>query len=387
MSSSVSSRVRVNKNNSFNFSRAYSIAKKEFRHLLRDPFTLTLALGLPIALLIFFGFAIDYDIKDIHIGVFDGDLSIASRNLVDIFQSSGYFKTDPLPLDQDPLQRLDTEKEKAILIINPKFGRHLAAGKAESAQIVLDGADNLVSGIISEYLAGIEDSFNSQLPQKKGIPPPKVQEKVRYLFNPELNSHWFFVPGLIAVINGLISILLTALTVAREWENGSMEMLLSTPVQPSEIILGKLAPYAVLGIGGVFLVFIAARFIFGVPMNGSYLLLSFSTLAFLAATLAQGLLISVLTRQQQLAMQIAITTGLLPAFLLSGFIFPVQNMPIFFRYLTSILSVRWFMQILRPVFLRGSGFLDLQTAIAMLSLLTALLIIGSIKGFKRDLEP
>lgn len=386
MCSFVSSRVRVNKNNGFNFSRAYSIAKKEFRHLLRDPFTLTLALGLPIVLLIFFGFAIDYDIKDIHIGVFDGDMSIASRNLVDIFQSSGYFKTDPLPLDQYPLQRLATEKEKAILIINPKFGRHLAAGKAESAQIVLDGADNLVSGIISEYLAGIEDSFNSQLPQQ-GTPLPKVQEKVRYLFNPELNSHWFFVPGLIAVINGLISILLTALTVAREWENGSMEMLLSTPVQPSEIILGKLAPYAVLGIGGVLLVFIAARFVFGVPMNGSYLLLSFSTLAFLAATLAQGLLISVVTRQQQLAMQIAITTGLLPAFLLSGFIFPVQNMPIFFRYLTSILSVRWFMQILRPVFLRGSNFLDLKTAIAMLSLLTALLILGSIKGFKRDLEP
>ncbi len=369
----------------FNFSRAYSIAKKESRHLLRDPFTLTLALGLPIALLIFFGFAIDYDIKNIPIGVYNGDISTASRDLVDIFQSSGYFQTNPLPLSGDPLEKLDTEQEKAILIINPQFGRHLAGGKTESAQIVLDGADNLVSGIITEYLSGIEDSFNSRL--KKQPPPPKINPQVRYLFNPELNSHWFFVPGLIAVINGLISILLTALTVAREWENGSMEMILATPVKPSEIILGKLAPYAILGIGSVLFVFLAARFIFHVPMNGSYLLLSFSTLAFIAATLAQGLLISVLTRQQQLAMQIAITTGLLPAFLLSGFIFPVQNMPIFFRYFTSILSVRWFMQILRAVFLRGSSFSDLKIPLAMLSLLTTLLVAGAIKGFKRDLEP
>ena len=370
--------------NEFSWSRAISIARKEVRHLLRDPFTLILALGLPVALLLFFGYAIDYDIQNVRIGIIDKDLTLTSRSLINIFQGSDYFNPERLPPTMTPVERLDTEKDKAILIIHPLFGRHLAKGQTVNAQVVLDGADNLVSGIITEYLSGVQDAFNSRFTVSHS---PKIDIEPRYLFNPELNSHWFFVPGLIAVINGLIATLLTALTVAREWENGSMEMLLSTPVRPSEIILGKLAPYAALGIGGALMVFLAARCIFDVPMRGNYLLLSMTTLIFLAATLAQGLLISVVVRQQQLAMQIAIMTGLIPSFLLSGFIFPIQNMPIFFRYFTSILSVRWFMQILRPIFLRGSGLWNLRLPIFMLSLIASIMIIGSIKRFKKDLEP
>ena len=193
--------------------------------------------------------------------------------------------------------------------------------------------------------------------------------------------------GIPSIVMGLLAIMLTALTVAREWENGSMELLLSTPVRPWEIILGKLAPYLALGLVGAVFIYLAARLGFGVPFRGSHLLYVLLCLLFLTASLAQGLLISVATRQQQLAMQLSIITGLLPSLLLSGFVFPVESMPIFFQYFTSILSQKWFMMISRGVFLQGSGALDLARPILGLSVITGVLLTMAAKRFKKDLEP
>ncbi len=371
----------------FSVSRAWSIARKEFSHLMRDPYTMSLALGLPIAFLIFFGFTINFDIRDVHIGIMDGDNTPVSRKLIEVFHGSDYFHPQKLKLTARPLKRLDEEKDKAILIINPHFGRRIEGGKPAQAQIVLDGADNLTSGIVVGYLSGVELAANKRINSQWGNWKWPIRLKTRYLFNPELNNYWFFVPGLIAVINGLVATLLTAMTVAREWENGSMELLLSTPLRPSEIIFGKIAPYAILGMFEVWVVFILARMVFHVPMRGSYWVLFISSAIFLAGMLAQGLLISVLTRQQQLAVQTAMNVGLLPALLMSGFIFPIQNMTPFFRRLTEIFSVRWFMQILRPVFLKGAGFKDLKTEFLALIVLTLITVMISIKSFKKDVEP
>jgi ABC-2 type transport system permease protein len=202
-----------------------------------------------------------------------------------------------------------------------------------------------------------------------------------------LNSRWFVIPGLTVVVMSILSILLTALTVAREWENGSMELLLSTPVQPLEIIVGKLAPYGILGIIAVVFVYVIARTVFGIPFVGNVWVFGFGCLLFIITYLAQGLLISVITRKQTIAMQLSMMSGMLPSNLLSGFIFPVESMPKFFQYFTMILPARWFMRIARDTFLKGSSLIELSGPFLALIFFCALMIYLAARRFKRDLEP
>ncbi len=365
--------------------RVLAVARKEFRHILRDPFTLGLALGLPLFMVTIFGVAIDLDAKDIHLAVDDRDHSAASRQLVRIFQNSGKFFTHGVPAESNPVERIGSEREAAVLIVEPNFEKQLMGGELARVQIVLDGADNTTAGSILSYLAGIQSAANGQMAPPG--PAPAVRMATRFLFNGELGTPEFIVPGLTVVIVGIISILLTALTVAREWENGSMEMLLSTPIRPIEIILGKLAPYNVIGLIAIAVIYIAARMFFGVPFRGSHWVFIAGCFLFLTAYLAQGLLISVTTRSQLVAMQVAMVSGLLPSTLLSGFIFPIESMPLVFRWLTAILPARWFMVIVRSVFLKGSGVGELWLPFVALSLLTILLVVGAAKRFKKDVEP
>ncbi|MCX5794856.1 MAG: ABC transporter permease [Elusimicrobia bacterium] len=369
----------------FSPGRALAVARKEIRHILRDPFTLALALGLPLVLVVFFGFAIDFDVRDITLVVRDSDKSRLSRQFADIFASSGYFRVvEPAP-GSGVLRELDTARASGVLLIKPDFASRLAGGRTAQAQFVLDGADNTRASAILGYLPGILRAARSRLGQD--APAERITLSTRFLYNHELNTRWFVIPGLGVIVMGLLAIMLTALTVAREWENGSMELLLSTPVRPWEIILGKLAPYLALGLVGAVFIYLAARLGFGVPFRGSHLLYFLLCLLFLTASLAQGLLISVATRQQQLAMQLSIITGLLPSLLLSGFVFPIESMPAFFQYFTSILSQKWFMMISRGLFLQGSAALDLARPILGLSVIAAFLLAMAAKRFKRDLEP
>jgi len=380
----------------FDLVRALSVARKEARHILRDPFTMGMAFGLPLVMVIFFGLVIDFNVKDIRLHVYDRDSSRASRQFLEAFRTSGAFS---LHAGQDPgapAREIDEEKTKAVLIIERGFGKDLGSGREARVQILLDGADNSTSGVILGYLEGVKRSFNRQvasgtiplpgtLPRTGGDPRDFL--RTRFLFNPELNTRWFIIPGLAAVVLAILSILLTALTVAREWENGSMEMILSTPVSPLEIVTGKLLPYSVIGLSATALVYFAARLGFGVPFRGSHVLLLLATFLFLSACLAQGLLISVVTRQQALAMQFAMLSGMLPTMLLSGFVFPVESMPRFFHYFTSILPVRWFMKVVRGLFLRGADLGDLIVPFAALTGLMILLTTLATKRFKKDVEP
>lgn len=370
----------------FNIKRALSIAKKEKFHILRDPFTLTMATILPVILVFIFGLAIEFNVKDIELTIHDSDKTLSSRQLAEVFISSQYFKIKPTRGSMiNAIADLDSEQSKASLIIRPDFERNLKAINNSNAQFLLDGADNSTAGVILGYLGGIQQAANIKLTGNK-IPPP-IELKTRFLFNPELNTPWFIVPGLAVVIIAILSILLTALTVAREWENGSMELLLSTPVQPLEIIIGKLIPYTIIGLAGILLVIVVAIFGFGLPFAGNIFLFGIGSLIFLIACLGQGMLISVLIRTQQLSMQIAMVTGLLPSLLLSGFIFPHENMPLFFQRFTSILPSKWFMIISRGIFLKGTTLMDLKIPFISLIILCSILIIAATKKFKKDLEP
>lgn len=252
-------------------------------------------------------------------------------------------------------------------------------------QILLDGSDSSTVTPILGYINSIQNLASAQIANH--YPDSPYELRTRFLFNPELNSRWFVIPGLNVLIMGILSVLLTSLTIAREYENGSMELLLSTPVQPLEIIVGKLLPYGFLGIVAVACIYLIARLVFKVPFVGNPITFIGGVFLFLIACLAQGLLISVTTRNQQVAMQIAMMTGMLPTQLLSGFIFPIESMPSFVQYFTMILPARWFMEISRATFLKGSVFLSLLQPFFGLIVFCFFIITLSARRFKRDLEP
>ncbi len=368
----------------FNARRALAVARKEVFHILRDPFTLAMALVLPLILVTIFGVAIDFDIKNVPIAIDDRDNSAASRRLIEIFRNTGAFDTIAVPPGSQPEALLRSERYKAVVIIEPDFERNLATEEIAQVQVLLDGADNTTAGTILGYLNGIRDAANRTLTDGGGS---AARIESRFLYNPELDTQLFVVPGLAVVIIAIISILLTALTVAREWENGSMELLLSTPVQPLELIVGKLAPYTVIGLLAVSFIYLAARVGFDVPFRGSHTVFLIASFLFLSAYLAQGLVISVVTRKQQIAMQFAIVSGLLPSILLSGFVFPIESMPRFFHYFTAVFPARWFMTISRDLFLKGTEWASLAPPFLALIVLNAVLLTAAARRFKKDLEP
>ncbi|QLY27395.1 ABC transporter permease [Bdellovibrio sp. KM01] len=364
----------------------WAVTRKEIFQIVRDPFTLAVAIFMPIVMVLFFGFAIEFNMDKIPLAIFDGSKTAESRILIDSFISSKYFVPRYVFSPAHAIEALDGGRAKTALIIKPEFARDLTPTRQSSVQILIDGADNSSAASVIGYLGGVQ-----KLALSREFPDIELRQKVeiqsRFLFNPELNSQWFVVPGLAAVIIAILSILLTALTVAREWENGSMELLLGTPVRPLEIIVGKLLPYAVMGVGSVLFVFMMSKVIFRVPFRGSFILYMLSALVFLCTYLAQGLLISVLTRSQQLSMQFAMLSGLLPSMLLSGFIFPAEHMPPFFYYFTMILPARWFIEISRELFLQGAGFMQILPSFAMLCLLLLVMLTVATRKFKKDVEP
>ncbi len=371
--------------NLISFPRAMAIARKELRHIARDPFTLGLAVGLPLFLVWIFGVAIELDAKDIRIAVDDRDHSYSSRALVDIFRNSGSFLPHAIPPGTDVQRTLSSERDKAVLIVEPKLERMLEVGGQPRVQIILDGSDNSVAFSILSYLSGLEAMANARLDPAASHSP--VWLSARYLYNPELSTQWFVVPGLVVLVMGMISILLTAITVAREWETGSIERLLSTQVTPLDIIVGKLVPYLLIGQCAMVLIYGLARLGFGVPFAGNHLLFLAGCLMFQTAYLCMGLLISSITRSQQVAMQASMLMGFLPIILLSGFIFPLESMPAGFQILAGAFPAKWFMIVCRGIFLKGADLWALGASFLMLIAMDAVILIVAIVTFKTDLEP
>lgn len=369
----------------FEWSRVSAIANKELFHISRDPITMAFALILPVVMILLFGGAIEFNPKSIPLSVSDSDKTPDSRRLIEQFGSSKYFVPHGASSVDRSVVDVMAERAKATLIIPPEFERNLLNKRPANVQILLDGADSSTVGAVQSYVKTIQKIANERIAE---VPRGDLFHfRTRFMFNPELNSKWFSVPGLAVVVMSVLSILLTALTVAREWENGSMELLLSTPVQPLEIIIGKILPYSVLCVFAVGMVYVLARTVFGVPFVGSHLIWALGSALFLVCYLAEGLLISIILRKQQLALQFGMVIGLLPTNLLSGFIYPIASMPKFWQYFTMLFPARWFVDISRDCFLKGSGLKDLSEPFIALAISGAILITLSVKKFKRDLEP
>lgn len=366
--------------------RAAAIARKESHHIARDPYTLGMSLGVPLMMLVLFGFAISFDVKNVKISISDQDHTPASRQLVEGLRASGFFL--PSESKEDPEAEIASERVKAALIIPAGFERAIGRGESPDVQLLVDGSDNATASTAQAYLVGAANAAYLRiagLAAMAAAQPLTVQP--RFLFNGELSSTWFIVPGLVAIIVGLLSVLMTALTVAKEWEQGSMELLLSTPTKPIEIILGKVAPYVGLGVITMVIVYVFARVVFDVPFLGNLLVLGLGCLLFLFVALSQGLLISVVARNQMVAFQMSMMMGMLPLLLLSGFIFPIQSMPQFFQVFTAILPPRWFIVILRGTFLKGATLAEMWMPFTILGFMSVALTVAAVKRFKTDLEP
>ncbi|MDR1684421.1 MAG: ABC transporter permease [Elusimicrobiota bacterium] len=376
--------------------RARSIALKEYKHILRDPFTLAVTLILPLVFVGFFGFIIDLDYKNINVAVFDGDRTAASRRFMEAISTSGYFNLKPIDAPAQIETMLKRNDSPAVMVIKKDFGKNITAGDPQTparAQLMLDGSDNAKTGMVLSYMTlaamAANDVFIKANPTLSAMsaPSPNALIRSRFLFNPELNSRWFIVPALNTIIIGFLSIVLTALTVAKEWENGSMELLLSTPVRPAEIVLGKLFPYFTLTFFDILLVFALSLLVFKIPFLGSFIFFIAACCVYILGALSLGLFISVATRNQQAAIQFSLAAGLLPSMIFSGFIFPIENMPPFFRYFTALFPQRWYLSLSRSSFLSEAGFAALAGPFAALLIFMCVMIFVAIKNFKTDVEP
>ena len=352
--------------------RLLAIARKEVVQLRRDTRSLVLAFVLPLFLLLFFGYAITWDVNDISLALLDRDNSAQSRALVDALTSSGYFEiTTRLSAQQEIDDQLQHARVRGVLVIPPGFQADLSAGRKAPVQLLLDGADANTATIAMNYADAIVARFSrAVLLQGRTLATPAVAES-RVWYNPTLESRNMIVPSLIAVIMSIIAAILTSLTIAREWERGTMEQLAATPVTRVEIVLGKLLPYIAIGAIDVSIATIAGITVFGVPLHGSVLLLAVLTLLFLVGALGLGIFISAALRSQVLAMQVAMVATYLPALLLSGFLFDIAAMPAALRAVTFIVPARYFVTVTRGVFLKGVGVEALwPQALAMIAFAT-----------------
>jgi ABC-2 type transport system permease protein len=367
------------------FRRVLSIAQKEVMHLRRDPWTFYFALAMPVLLLVLFGYAVSFDIDRIPVFVVDQDKTPASRELLAHLFSGATFREAASVDAPSAAEQAFRRGEARIAVVIPRdYGVHVARGEQAEVQLLVDAADNQTAGNVLSYAGRFAVATNERFLRERAVAsPPVIEARVRALYNPSLKSALFLVPGLIAMIQSMMAVLLTALTVAREWERGSMEQLFATPVSRLQIVLGKLIPYFGVALAQLLLVLTAATWLFDVPVRGSLALLFAVSCLFLLAMLGQGLFISVVTKNQMLATQIGAMTSLLPSLLLSGFILPIENMPLPLQLVTRIVPARYFVHAARALLLRGAGLSAVAGDALALAIFSSVIVAVCVARFKR----
>jgi ABC-2 type transport system permease protein len=350
--------------------RITAIAHIETLLILRDKRSLGLAFIIPLLLLVLFGSSLSYDVKNIPLSVWDQDRTPASRALIAAFQGSPYYRIIAMREGYtDLISDLERGKAIVVMVIPYDFGKRLDRGEEAPVQFILDGTDSTTAGISLNYIQGIMNKHNlslqrAEVRQGTGLP---LDLAIRVWFNPEMESRNFIVPGLIAVILMIIAALLTSLTLAREWETGTMETLLSLPIRPIEVVIGKIIPYCAIGMINITILLLASRFIFQIPIMGSIPLLYLFASVFTIGVMGLGIFISGVAKRQVLATQLAVITTLLPANLLSGFIFPIRNMPFILQGISYFVPARYLIHALKGIFLKGTGISILYPSLLLLA--------------------
>lgn len=375
------------------FIRFKAIAWKELIQILRDPRSLALAISMPVILLVLFGYALTLDVDRIPTVLYDLDGTPRSRELADRFLQTHYFQLRATALNYAHLlQLLDNGEAMMGLVIPLNFSRDLELSRNTTIQILMDGKDANTATIALGYASTIVNLYSQDLLRHKmtqlgvGKISPPIEPRVRIWFNPDLESKNFIVPGLIAIIMAILSAILTSGAVAREWERGTMEQLISTPVRKGELILGKLVPYFFIGMFDLALSVAMGTLLFGVPLRGNGLLLFSLTGLFLLGAISQGVVVSILTRNQLLSSQISIILSYLPAFILSGFIYPISNMPLVVQLITYVFPSRYVVTVLKGIYSKGIGLEILWMEAVLLGIYALTMIVWAHKKFQKRIE-
>lgn len=372
---------------SFSFTRFWAYFQKEQKQILRDPSTFLIAFVLPLLMIFIFGYGVSLDAEKISLGILLEDTATESRSLVNAFLGTPYFDAQTGYDRHKFEQELTGGRIRGIVAIPSNFSQNLLRDTTAPLQILLDGSEPNTAKFVLNYATGVIANWNVQqnIERSESFILP-INPNPRIWFNPELKSRDVLLPGSIATIMTLIGTLLTALVVAREWERGTMEAMISTPIRIPEIFLAKLIPYFLLGLGSMTVCVSLSILLFGVPFHGSYFILLLSTSIFLLAALGIGLLISSTTRNQFVASQIAIMTGFLPSFILSGFIFEISSMPWPIQALTYLFPPRYFVTILQSCFLSGTPLALLLPNLAAMTLIACIFLGLSAKKMTKRLD-
>ncbi|MEW6198019.1 MAG: ABC transporter permease [Planctomycetota bacterium] len=373
-------------------SRLWAVARKEFVHIVRDPRSLGMAIAIPMLLLVLFGYALTLDVDDVPTVIWDQSGSQTSREFLSRFSGSPYFAIRGYVQNYKELERaIDSGRALVALVVPRDFAQHIESGRTAEVQMIVDGSDSNTATIAMGYADTIAQGYSQDIAvrdiQRIGGQALRLPLDVRprVWFNADMESKNYIIPGLIAVIMMVIAALLTSLTVAREWERGTMEQLISTPVKGPELILGKLLPYFAIGMFDVLLAVLMGEFVFKVPLRGSVALLFVMAAIFLAGALSLGMVISILTKSQLLASQLAMVLTFLPSFLLSDFMYAISNMPKPIQLITYLIPARYFVVLLKGIYLKGVGLEVLAAQAGLLTVFAAAMVLLANVKFKKKL--
>jgi ABC-2 type transport system permease protein len=366
--------------------RFLGFVRKEFLHIFRDYRTLFILFGIPAVQILIFGYAVSMDIKNAGVAVLDLSKDEITRQLTDKMLSSGFFKRTEQLVSYNDIDRIFKRGQtKAVIVFGDNFGKSLTEEGKASLLIVADGSEPNTATLITNYAMAIVNDFTAEMNPATNM-KPAVQPEVRMFYNQELRSHFMFVPGVITLILILICALMTSVTITREKEFGTMEVLLVSPLRPIQIIIGKVMPYFLLSLINVILILVLSWFVFSLPVKGSLILLLAESMLYILMSLTLGILISTVSSSMQQAIFISLIGLMLPTILLSGFIFPIENMPKIYDYISMILPPRYFIVIIKNIMIKGTGFIYVWKETLVLIVMTLIFAGLSVRNFKIRLE-
>ncbi|MGB8643818.1 MAG: ABC transporter permease [Anaerolineae bacterium] len=370
--------------------RLWPILRKEFIHIIRDPRTLAIMFALPVVMLLLLGYAATTDIRHMHIVVYDGDRTPASRELVQAYRASDYFAvTGYVENEGEMASLIDRGDARGGIIIPAGYGDNLARGRTAEVAFIIDGSDPSVATTIFAASQSVGQAKGTQIIQQRlGIDVTKlgtVEVRPRVWYNPELKSSNYMIPALIGLILQMLTILFTSQSIVREREQGTIEQLVVTPIRSWELVVGKILPYVVISFWDLTEILVLGVLLFNVPVRGSLILLSLTAVLFLMATLGQGLLISTIAKSQQEAILLTFMVSL-PGIFLSGFFFPLEAMPGVLQAISYVIPLRYMLIIIRAIVLKGVGLESITTEVTALAVLGTLLLVGASLRFRKSLE-
>jgi len=366
--------------------RFIGFVTKEFYHIFRDKRTMFILFGMPMVQIMLFGFAITNEVNNVNIAIFDQSKDNETQQIINKIRASKYFQIEHQITHEAQIESVfRTGKVKAVLLFEKDFIQNLQNKKTAKVQVITDATDPNMANTITNYINAILQNYSQEI-NKNVKPVYQIQTQTQLYYNPELKSVFTFVPGVMTIILMLVSAMMTSISITREKEMGTMEVLLVSPIKPFQVVIGKVFPYIFLSIINASIILILGVFVFKMPIQGSLFLLALESILFIITALSLGILISTIAHSQQTAMMFSLAGLMLPVIILSGFIFPISSMPLPLQILSNIIPAKWFIIIIKAIMLKGAAFQTIWKETLILIGMTAFFIALSIKKYKIRLE-